>query len=227
MPTSLVGGESGQVCFLLGMLHAYTYVHKHTLVIPNIKKCQTRYRHRLQWRTGNFTWRNLLISPLFSGCGDDDHDSPVMPTQLIHDGHVIEVRMNGRPLICTKECVICSLPNFPSFRGHSVLSWLSSTPSSPGMASGTLPSPWNSSSISCCPALPARDAHRAAPSRRPSERSIRAYSKNTDLISLCANAGQGELITFYGTKKPTVSQWKLSSLIYNTHILSHDLKLPH
>lgn len=77
-------------------------------------------------------------------------------------------------------------------RGHSVLSWPSSTSSLPRTASGTPPSPWKSSSISCSPALPARDAHRAAPSLRPRERSSRAYSKNAASMSLCAAAGQGE-----------------------------------
>jgi len=86
----------------------------------------------------------------------------------------------------------------PNPGDHSVPSCPSSTSSSPTLPSGTPPSPWNSSSISCSPALPARDAHRAAPSRRPSERSSRAYSKNAASISLCANVGQGKTTTLHG-----------------------------
>lgn len=78
-------------------------------------------------------------------------------------------------------------------RGHSALFRTSSSSSFPKMVSGPPPSPWNSSSISCSPAVPALDAHNAAPSLSPSERSSRAYSKNAASMSLCASAGQGEL----------------------------------
>lgn len=44
--TSLVGGNEDKHVFLLGLLHAYINAHKHILVIPNIRKCQTHYSHR-------------------------------------------------------------------------------------------------------------------------------------------------------------------------------------
>lgn len=34
--TSLVEGNEETSVFLLGLLHAYTYAHKHTLVLPHI-----------------------------------------------------------------------------------------------------------------------------------------------------------------------------------------------
>lgn len=39
-------GHYNKSVFLLGLLHAHTYAHKHTVIITNIKKCQ--YSHRLQ-----------------------------------------------------------------------------------------------------------------------------------------------------------------------------------
>lgn len=137
---------------LLGSLHAYTFTQTLTNVISDSSRLQCP-----------------LTSPLFSGGGGDDHDPPRrwhrFKSWLVT---LTETGQRGRPSVCTADCVLRPP------RGHSALSSPSSTASLPRVASGRPPSPWNSSSISCSPAVPARDAHRAAPSLRPRERSSRA-----------------------------------------------------
>lgn len=66
-------------------------MHTNTLVIPNIKKCQTHsHRHRWTLVTDNFKWRKLLISPLILPLDAD--------TKFIRNGYVTEVRLNGLDL---------------------------------------------------------------------------------------------------------------------------------
>lgn len=166
---SLVGGIRTKVCFFWGC-YMHTHMHTNTLVILNIKKRHYSHRHR-QTPMTNFTWRKLIWSPLSSWWGDDVHNPP--GCRLRANSQWLHYRSwtEWTTLDLHQKSVFSSKPHL---WGHAVLSWPITTSSLPKTASGIPPSPWNSSSISCSPAVPARDAHRAAPSLRPSVRSSRA-----------------------------------------------------
>lgn len=136
----------GYISEVMKLIHACIHVCMHTHIETHRSEMSktATNTNNLQWRTGDLT-----------------------VTDRLNSCNLTTFRLNRQVSLFTTAQLLC-------LWGHSVLPWTSSACSLPKTLSGLHPSPWNSSSSSCSPAVPARDAHRAAPSLRPRERSSRA-----------------------------------------------------